>query len=64
MTIGSLRVLKWSHRGWQPVRGSPKPAVGSELASGAWAAPGSGDQPRSATAETPTWWDLAEQKAL
>lgn len=36
MTIGSLRVLKWSHRGWQPVRGSPKPAVGSELASGAW----------------------------
>lgn len=33
MTIGSLRVLQWSHGGWQPVRGSPKPAVGSELAS-------------------------------
>lgn len=36
MTIGSFRVLKWSHGGWQPVRGSPKAAVGLELASGAW----------------------------
>lgn len=38
----------------------------SGVGAGIWsvAAPGSGDRPCSATAETPTWWDLTEQKAL
>lgn len=66
MTIGSLRVLKLSHGGQQPVQGSTKPAVGVGADIRSVVAPGSGGQPQRrprsaspAAAGTPkcgTWW--------
>lgn len=69
MTIASLRVLKSSHGDWQPMRGSTKPAVGHELATGAVQPRALGASLREATAspaaaETPKWWDLVEQQAV
>lgn len=59
--LESVAVFTWGLAGRE---GQSKASTGVGAGTQSVTAPGSGDRPRSATAETPTWWHLTEQKAL